>query len=89
MKKFCIFASKSKNRIIGMKRYTIAQLQQMRESEDHVEFKKGEYGNVSYNGGGKERPKTGVNASWAMLLHSVMRVVAGWLSVCTTSILIK
>ena len=40
-----------------MKRYTIAQLQQMRESEDHVEFKKGEYGNVSYNGGGKERPK--------------------------------
>ena len=29
----------------------------MRESEDHVEFKKGEYGNVSYNGGGKERPK--------------------------------
>ena len=57
MKKFCIFASKSKNRIIGMKRYTIAQLQQMRESEDHVEFKKGEYGNVSYNGGGKERPK--------------------------------
>lgn len=40
-----------------MKRCTIAQLQQMRESEDHVEFKKGEYGNVSYNGGGKERPK--------------------------------
>ena len=40
-----------------MKRYTIAELQQMRESEDHVEFKKGEYGNVSYNGGGKERPK--------------------------------
>ena len=25
-----------------MKRYTIAELQQMRESEDHVEFKKGE-----------------------------------------------
>lgn len=40
-----------------MKRYTIAQLQQMRESEDHVEFKKGEYGNVSYNGGGKEKPR--------------------------------
>ena len=40
-----------------MKRYTIAQLQQMRESEDHVEFKKGEYGNVSYNGAGKEKPK--------------------------------
>ncbi len=40
-----------------MKRYTVAELQQMRESEDHVEFKKGEYGNVSYNGSGKERPK--------------------------------
>lgn len=40
-----------------MKRYTIAQLQQMRESEDHVEFKKGEFGNVSYNGAGKEKPK--------------------------------
>ena len=40
-----------------MKRYTISQLQQMRESEDHVEFKKGEHGNVSYNGAGKDRPK--------------------------------
>ena len=29
----------------------------MRESEDHVEFKKGEYGNVSYNGGNKDKPK--------------------------------
>ena len=40
-----------------MKRYTITELQQMRESEDHVEFKKGEYGNVSYNGAGKDKPK--------------------------------
>lgn len=40
-----------------MKRYTIPQLQQMRESEDHVEFKKGEGGNVSYNGSGKDKPK--------------------------------
>ncbi|MBO4588491.1 MAG: putative DNA binding domain-containing protein [Bacteroidales bacterium] len=38
-------------------RYTIAQLRMMRESEDHVEFKKGEGGNVSYNGSGKEKPK--------------------------------
>ena len=38
-------------------RYTIEQLQQMRESEDHVEFKKGEHGNVSYNGSGKDNPK--------------------------------
>ena len=47
------FASK----IVMMKRYTITELQQMRESEDHVEFKKGEYGNVSYNGAGKDKPK--------------------------------
>jgi len=38
-------------------RYTIDQLKQMRESEDHVEFKKGEHGNVSYNGAGKDNPK--------------------------------
>lgn len=29
----------------------------MRESEDYVEFKKGEQGNVSYNGGEKKNPK--------------------------------
>lgn len=29
----------------------------MRESEEHVEFKKGEKGNVSYNGAGKDQPK--------------------------------
>lgn len=40
-----------------MRKYTIAELQQMRESEDHVEFKKGEQGNVSYNGGDKVKPK--------------------------------
>ena len=33
------------------------QLQKMRDSEDHVEFKKGENGNVSYNGAGKANPK--------------------------------
>lgn len=38
------------------KRYTIPELAQMRESEDHVEFKKGEGGNVSYNGKGKGKP---------------------------------
>ena len=42
---------------MAMKRYTIGELQQMRESEDHVEFKKGEHGNVSYNGGDKVKPK--------------------------------
>lgn len=40
-----------------MHRYTIDQLKQMRESEDHVEFKKGEHGNVSYNGSGKDKPQ--------------------------------
>ena len=40
-----------------MHRYTITELQQMRESEDHVEFKKGEHGNVSYNGADKQKPK--------------------------------
>ena len=44
--------------ISRMNRYTIAQLQQMRESEDHVEFKKGEGGNVSYNGSDKTNPKS-------------------------------
>lgn len=39
-----------------MPRYTIEQLKLMRESEDHVEFKKGEQGNVSYNGAGKDKP---------------------------------
>lgn len=40
-----------------MPRYTIEQLKNMRESEDHVEFKKGENGNVSYNGAGKDKPQ--------------------------------
>lgn len=40
-----------------MPRYTIDQLRHMRESEDHVEFKKGEYGNVSYNGAGRDKPQ--------------------------------
>lgn len=40
-----------------MEKLTIAQLQQMRESEDHVEFKKGEHGNISYNGAGSTQPK--------------------------------
>lgn len=43
--------------MITMKKYTIAELQRMRESEDHVEFKKGEGGNVSYNGQDKKNPK--------------------------------
>ena len=40
-----------------MNKFTIQQLQQMRESEDRVEFKAGEGGNVSYDGRGKANPK--------------------------------
>ena len=40
-----------------MNKFTIQQLQQMRESEDRVEFKAGEVGNVSYDGRGKTNPK--------------------------------
>ena len=40
-----------------MKRYTIEELENMRESEDHVEFKRGDKGNISYNGAHKDTPK--------------------------------
>ncbi|MBO5155855.1 MAG: putative DNA binding domain-containing protein [Prevotella sp.] len=40
-----------------MRRYTIEELQNQRESEDHVEFKKAQQGNFSYNGAGKIEPK--------------------------------
>ena len=30
-----------------MKKFTIKELQNMRESEDHVEFKRGDRGNIS------------------------------------------
>ena len=39
-----------------MRRYSIDELRQMRESEDRIEFKKGENGNVSYNGRGSNKP---------------------------------
>ena len=48
--------SKAKTATI-MNKFTIQQLQQMRESEDRVEFKAGEGGNVSYDGRGKANPK--------------------------------
>lgn len=38
-------------------RKTIEQLKLMKESEDKVEFKKGEGGNIAYNGGGRTEPK--------------------------------
>lgn len=39
------------------KQYSISELQQQRESEDRVEFKKGENGNVSYNGANADKPQ--------------------------------
>ena len=51
-----INVSKAKTATI-MNKFTIQQLQQMRESEDRVEFKAGEGGNVSYDGRGKTNPK--------------------------------
>ena len=48
--------SKAKTATI-MNKFTIQQLQQMRESEDRVEFKAGEGGNVSYDGRGRTNPK--------------------------------
>lgn len=38
------------------KKLTIEQLQTMRESEDHVEFKKCQQGNMSFNGADKSKP---------------------------------
>lgn len=38
------------------RRFTIEELQRMRESEDHVEFKKAEQGNMAYDGGSKVKP---------------------------------
>jgi ATP-dependent DNA helicase RecG len=35
---------------------TIEELKTLKESEDNVEFKKGEGGNISYNGGSKSKP---------------------------------
>ncbi len=38
------------------KRLTIEQLRLMRESEDHVEFKRCQQGNLSFNGADKQKP---------------------------------
>lgn len=36
--------------------WTLEQLKYCKESEDKVEFKKGEYGNIAYDGGAKTKP---------------------------------
>lgn len=38
------------------KKLTIEQLRNMRESEDHVEFKRCQQGNLSFNGSDKQKP---------------------------------
>lgn len=45
------------NHRLLMNRLTIAELKNIRKSEDHVEFKEGEHGNVSYSGADKQQPK--------------------------------
>ncbi|MCB0455657.1 MAG: putative DNA binding domain-containing protein, partial [Aequorivita sp.] len=35
---------------------TIEELKNLKESEDNIEFKKGEGGNISYDGGSKSKP---------------------------------
>ena len=40
-----------------MRRLSIAELKNMCESEEHVEFKNSEHGNVSYNGADKQQLK--------------------------------
>lgn len=40
-----------------MKLYIVAVLQRKRELENHVKFKKSEYGNVSHCNDVKERPR--------------------------------
>ena len=37
-------------------RWTIEQLKSVRESEDKVEFKRGEGGNIAYDGGSRTKP---------------------------------
>ena len=56
-----------------MNKFTIQQLQQMRESEDRVEFKAGEGGNVSYDGRGKTNDTVNVpiNASDLSIMFNV------------------
>lgn len=39
-----------------MQRWTVERLKECRESEDKVEFKRAEQGNISYNGGEKSKP---------------------------------
>lgn len=41
---------------MGKKKLTIEQLRNMRESEDHVEFKRCQQGNLSFNGSDKQKP---------------------------------
>lgn len=59
-------------------RKTIEQLKTMRETEDHVEFKKGEQGNVSYSGGNKVNPSDRRNVSWVMSPLFAMKKAAHW-----------
>ena len=54
----------------------------MRESEDHVEFKKGEHGNVSYNGCGKDKPQERRRCILGYVAALCNEGAVGLLSVC-------
>ena len=65
-----------------MRHYTIDELKQMRESEDHVEFKKGEHGNVPITAQARINRANAAVASWAMSLPFAMKVAADSSLVC-------
>ncbi len=66
-----------------MPRYTIEQLKQMRESEDHVEFKKVNTGTCPTTVQEKINLRNVAGVSLDMLPHFVMKEAVGLLSVCT------
>ena len=59
-------------------KWTIERLEYARESEDKVEFKKGEHGNIAYDGGAKVKPGDTWPANFIFTANGVTpRVVRG------------
>ena len=52
---------------------TIEELKYKKESEDRIEFKKGENGNISYDGGSKIKPSERRRVFLVMSPHYVMK----------------
>lgn len=70
-------------------RWTIAGLKNSRESEDKVEFKKAEHGNVSYNGGDKTKTSEKEDVFLVMSSLFVTKAEVHLCLVWRTNILIK